>query len=198
MKWEFLVNPILIPTANSDRIEYTVHKNGRRMIYVVRDTGGNLLEPYGTDTYSGYRPRGEIKYQTAEKISPKDEQLRKVSSELARRYKFWFQFLRSDFRNARFQLCDPIPFSTFKTFTSESLEEALKQYTKAKGHVYFYTYGYTKEVRFGPLIKISTKMERTKAVNSFVEELKPDVEELYRESNIFQTREKGFSILRKL
>jgi hypothetical protein len=177
MKIEFLVNPIRIHTTPFGRIEYVQYADGRKIIYAVKHDP-DALAPVGTVSAGEYKPKGTIMHEIPDTISSKDEQLWKISRQLAKRYRFMFEFLQTYFRNA-----DP--------YTTNVLEGEL-------GLVINYLYGQSKEVRFGPLVKIFTRLERTKDVNSFVEELKTQIKDLYEEPKIFQTREKGSSILREL
>ncbi len=198
MKRELLVNPLLISTPPLERIEYVLYANGRRRIYVVKDTTGDINIP-GTVSTVGYRPNGEIIYQTPDNISSKDEQLWKISRELAERYRFRFDFLKSDFRNAMVYLFRQIP-DLDKVFPPiyQATRDTKKQPTKARGCVGYYGYGYARKVKFGPVVKIFTKMERMNDVRAFTTEFKLMMQELYGKANIFLTHENGYAILREL
>lgn len=189
MKREFLVNPIIISVPVFSRIEYIIYENGRKVIYAVRDKD-NYQRPYGTFSDGTYKPKGKIISETLQTISQKDSELYQISKQLARKHKLVLSFMPSDFRNFNLRypyLAEAIP----------SLDK-MRRKSDIKGEVLFYSNGYTTEVRFGPLITISFNWERAAVIHDFTDEFKRQVEELYKESNIFQTREKGSSVLRKL
>jgi len=191
MEIELSVNPIRITVPDFGRIEYVNYTNGRRRIYAVE--GWDATGPIGTITPRGYKPKGEITFETTENISRKDEQLRKISSELARRHKFRSRkFFGSQFSNAYLYLVNYIPPPTAKT-----LEDSLEQLKKARGLVEYYVCRFGKQINFGPLLRIYTKMERMNDVRNFVDEFKPLVKDLYGESHVFQTRGGGILVMRE-
>jgi hypothetical protein len=192
MKIELSVNPIRITVPEFGRVEYVKYTNGRRRIYAVKEW--DRTGPVGIMTPRGYKPRGEITFESPENISRKDEQLREISSELARRHKFRSRkFSRSQFRNAMPYLMNFIPPLTATTY-----EDTKNQLKKARGLVEYYFCRWGQKVNFGPLFRIYTKMERMNDVRNFVDEFKPLVGYLYGESHVFQTREGGVLVMREL
>ncbi len=178
------VNPIIISLEPSvNRVEYAVLKEGIRMIYALKtEPGSSPEEQFGIFDQCVYKPKGEVISKTREDISNNDTYIKDILRSLKRKYGFYCEYTQSRFYGINFS-CK---------------HELWVQTTKFMGYVESYICTPKSEVKFGPLIEVAISSKKLSTFVDFVNELKSQLRRLYSTPQIFQLREKDFTILRKL
>jgi hypothetical protein len=177
------VNPINIPvTPSANRIEYVMYKSGIKNIYVIElDPNLPPQEASGTVAHHVYQPKGEIKFDKRENISNNDVQIKNISQLLARDYGLRYEYVASRFYNVGYPI-----------------KHELWDYKTLIGYIEIYDCIPKLKPKFGPMIEVSVPSKNRTPFDEFIRDLKIKLRRFYPEPQIFQVREKHFSIFGSL